>query len=679
MKNQVIFDVWKNSKKEHRNKDISVFLMKSFGLVDTDSVPRVLQIYVSSLNCKISARWERSVRDMKRFQNDNEKWLNEEIQLPDEFYNQVPTSSSKPNRGRPSKLFDECAPKVQKRKIHELVSTRTPSEIAVAAEVSLRSAGKRDAANLIKELVLSSPARATNLKKARLTQHEPNKIISPEEALLLMVNTKLSTFQYKNMRQQLKTMNANVYPAYYLVQEAKKECYPEEEAFNVTDVSAEVRLQALLDITVKRIIKAQNDISEHLTSLGSNVLSLRLISKWGCDGSSAQSRYKISIDDAESSDENLFSVTFVPLRLVDDISRRVLWQNPRPNSTRYCRLVRFIFKKENKKLINIEQHQMQDQINRLMPTNLVLNDTQMECKHELLFTMVDGKVCSALSQYDSSQKCYICGATPKEMNSERSVIKKPDEKMFNFGISPLHSWIRAFECLLHISYKLEIKKWQARSQEEKNLVANRKKFMQSRFREQLGLLVDMPKQIAGNTNDGNTARKFFRNAEISAEITGLNIDLIKRFRILLEVISSDYEIDADKFGTYANETKNLYLRHYAWYHMPASIHKLLMHSKDIIQACILPLGQLSEEAQEASNKEYRRFREHFSRKSSRINSNRDVLNRFLLSSDPYLSSRSTMLHRKRNPLPLESISLLKAPDEELLDIGSSDEEEFESD
>lgn len=420
MKNQVIFDVWKNSKKEHRNKDISVFLMKSFGLVDTDSVPRVLQIYVSSLNCKISARWERSVRDMKRFQNDNEKWLNEEIQLPDEFYNQVPTSSSKPNRGRPSKLFDECAPKVQKRKIHELVSTRTPSEIAVAAEVTLRSAGKRDAANLIKELVLSSPARATNLKKARLTQHEPNKIISPEEALLLMVNTKLSTFQYKNMRQQFKTMNANVYPAYYLVQEAKKECYPEEEAFNVTDVSAEVRLQALLDITVKRIIKAQNDISEHLTSLGSNVLSLRLISKWGCDGSSAQSRYKISIDDAESSDENLFSVTFVPLRLVDDISRRVLWQNPRPNSTRYCRLVRFIFKKENKKLINIEQHQMQDQINRLMPTNLVLNDTQMECKHELLFTMVDGKVCSALSQYDPSQKCYICGATPKDMNSERS-------------------------------------------------------------------------------------------------------------------------------------------------------------------------------------------------------------------------------------------------------------------
>ncbi|KAF2895101.1 hypothetical protein ILUMI_11072 [Ignelater luminosus] len=38
------------------------------------------------------------------------------------------------------------------------------------------------------------------------------------------------------------------------------------------------------------------------------------------------------------------------------------------------------------------------------------------------------------------------------------------------------------------------------------------------FKAQLGLLVDMPKQQSGNTNDGNTARKFFRNAEKSAEV-----------------------------------------------------------------------------------------------------------------------------------------------------------------
>lgn len=83
-----------------------------------------------------------------------------------------------------------------------------------------------------------------------------------------------------------------------------------------------------------------------------------------------------------------------------------------------------------------------------------------------------------------------------------------------------HSWIRFFECILHISYRLEIKSWQARGAENKNKVAEKKKEVQEKFRSELGLLVDMPKQQTGNTNDGNSARKFFRNSEKSAEITG---------------------------------------------------------------------------------------------------------------------------------------------------------------
>lgn len=33
-------------------------------------------------------------------------------------------------------------------------------------------------------------------------------------------------------------------------------------------------------------------------------------------------------------------------------------------------------------------------------------------------------------------------------------------KMFKFGLSTLLLWIRCFEGILHISYKLDIKKWQ---------------------------------------------------------------------------------------------------------------------------------------------------------------------------------------------------------------------------
>ena len=34
-----------------------------------------------------------------------------------------------------------------------------------------------------------------------------------------------------------------------------------------------------------------------------------------------------------------------------------------------------------------------------------------------------------------------------------------NEEALYYGISQLHAWIRFFECLLHISYRIDIKKW----------------------------------------------------------------------------------------------------------------------------------------------------------------------------------------------------------------------------
>ena len=47
-----------------------------------------------------------------------------------------------------------------------------------------------------------------------------------------------------------------------------------------------------------------------------------------------------------------------------------------------------------------------------------------------------------------------------------------------------------------------------------------KKFIQDKLRQSLGILVDAPTPGAGNTDDGNTARTFFNNIDIVAEITG---------------------------------------------------------------------------------------------------------------------------------------------------------------
>lgn len=147
----------------------------------------------------------------------------------------------------------------------------------------------------------------------------------------------------------------------------------------------------------------------------------------------------------------------------------------------------------------------------------------------------------------------------------------------------------------------------------------------------------MPKQQTGSTNDGNTVRAFFRNAEKSAEITGVNLELINRFRVILESLNCGFQINLEKFDVYAKQTLELYLKEYPWYSMPVSVHKILCHGKDILTSCILPIGQLSKEAQEVRNKHNRQYRELFTRKTSRLDINTDLLHRLLITSDSFIA------------------------------------------
>ena len=72
--------------------------------------------------------------------------------------------------------------------------------------------------------------------------------------------------------------------------------------------------------------------------------------------------------------------------------------------------------------------------------------------------------------------------------------------------------------------------------------------------------------------------------------------------------------------------------------MPQSLHKILIHGAEVIESLSLPIGLLSEEAQEARSKNLKKYREHHSRKSSRMKTNVDVMKRLLCTSDPVISS-----------------------------------------
>jgi len=131
----------------------------------------------------------------------------------------------------------------------------------------------------------------------------------------------------------------------------------------------------------------------------------------------------------------------------DPKDEKIIWKNPRPSSTRYCRPLRLQFAKET---------------------------AQIKIKHSLQLTMVEGKICSALS-HTSSSKCYICEAKPIEMNDlEHCLKKKVNESRFEFGLSPLHYYIRFFEYFLHVSYRLDLKSWRVSTPEGRQVLSTRK-------------------------------------------------------------------------------------------------------------------------------------------------------------------------------------------------------------
>lgn len=178
----------------------------------------------------------------------------------------------------------------------------------------------------------------------------------------------------------------------------------------------------MLNKTTERLVLAQNKVIKACSS-SSECSSFILISKWGCDGSSGHSTYKQKFTNADDTDEFLFIFSLVPLQLRDE-SGNIIWQNPRPSSTMYCRPIKFMFAKESTDITVFETNKLLKDISELLPTICCVDGaSEISVKHELVLTMVDGKVCNALTETSSAQKCYICGATPKVMNDETRLIK----------------------------------------------------------------------------------------------------------------------------------------------------------------------------------------------------------------------------------------------------------------
>jgi len=90
--------------------------------------------------------------------------------------------------------------------------------------------------------------------------------------------------------------------------------------------------------------------------------------------------------------------------------------------------------------------------------------------------------------------------------------------------------------------------------------------------------------------------------------------------------------------------------------MTATVHKIIVHSRQIMEITVLPVGCFGEEASESRNKVYKYDRLHHSRKHCRLHSFADVFNLAMDTSDPIILSLSLsrrIKNHKSLSLPIE--------------------------
>lgn len=70
----------------------------------------------------------------------------------------------------------------------------------------------------------------------------------------------------------------------------------------------------------------------------------------------------------------------------------IIWKNPRTSSTRFCRPIKFLLKKETAENTREEVNNVETQIDNLNTIDLIYNYVNLKVEHKLIFSMVDGKV-----------------------------------------------------------------------------------------------------------------------------------------------------------------------------------------------------------------------------------------------------------------------------------------------
>lgn len=251
---------------------MSTKLERSFTLSDK------AKSVIRKLLHQLKAKWQEAWRKEERFLENNQQWLNEIMYFDGSKEDGSPpqATSKETHMGRPKQQFIQSSERTKRRRTKDIRSQSSTEELSYATQMTLRIQGNVEAAKIVKEVTSSSLSKARKYRKS--LEFIPEVTFSADEAVSLVIEQKLSRSQYQGLWSMSKKKKCILYPSYHLVLKAKCKCYPEKDSISICETSAEVKLQALLDHTINRLLTTQMDVVKSLPD--EQLLNLNLICKW---------------------------------------------------------------------------------------------------------------------------------------------------------------------------------------------------------------------------------------------------------------------------------------------------------------------------------------------------------------------------------------------------------------
>ena len=500
------------------------------------------------------------------------------------------------------------------------------------------------------------------------------------EAIALMHELTLTKEQMRTMKSYLSTKGV-VFPNTNQLLEARKNLRPVIRS-ELNDDGVSVDYVSLVEMTSKSLINIINKDEIKLDPLK----PVSIIYKDGGDGAGSQTVWKSK--SMENAADHLFQYSIVPLRVEQD--REIKRKNPTPNSASCTRPVYLLRAEETEErvldLVIPTTDSARDHLESSISSISDSKGNSYDVCHTIKDTMKDLKFKKKLSGLGGAD-CIICESRKKDwMNvdkikegfpitrlaensidlyndlvqeggeilrsagdydTRKGLTQKPLTTSDQHSICILHSYLNVLKWFLKLLYRCNqtFESWiEKQTILGEPIRVGKERVQESLFQER-GLVLDKvggANDKGGTSNDGNQARRFF-HADSADAIVGCVAEkykedirkLHKNLSVLLRIVSCTGEIDCDELERLTLETSLLIAEKFKWVEINFTLHGLLHHSLELIEANNgWSIGVLSEEALESNNKFVRRYLERFSRKTSPIQQLTDTMSRLLERSDP---------------------------------------------